>query len=248
MGLLPSVLGITATCGRMQCLRRSLSMFLDQDYEGEHTMLIFNNSKEIQTLELPQLPDNKHVILINNSVNSITGKPYSSLGEIYNDILNFIPSRIEVVYHQDDDDLFLSDHISKGIEGYMRCGKLAYKPRFSWFYHEKGIQLMGNNLEPSIFINTQFLKEQGYFPDKNVSHHLKWLGELQRSNQICVDQEGKPTFIYTWGIDPVFKTSGAGETLNNFNNYREYSKDFGDSVIHPIPVTMYKYILDSIKS
>lgn len=229
-----NVLCLTLTCGRLNCLKRALALFLAQDYPYEHTMLIFNNSAVPQVLHLPDdVPGNKHITLVNSPRNSKTGADYTSLGDIHNDALNFIPEDIDVVVHTDDDDLFLEDHISEGVKGYKRCGKLAYKPKFSWYKHSKGVELMENTMEPSIFINAQFLKETGYDGSKNVSQHLLWVHELLRRQEICSDPEGKPTLLYTWGIDPVYKTSGTGENPSNFGNYRAYSRDFGDGIVSP---------------
>jgi hypothetical protein len=241
----PNVWLITPTCGRMAMLRRAVACFLDQDYEGEHTMLIFNNSDQTYALGdwRLDLPDNKHIILINQPVNSKTGKPYSSLGEIQNDILNFVPSEVEVINGYDDDDLILPDHISKGIEGLERCGKLAYKPKFSWFLHAGGCDLMENTMEPSIFIESNFLKGTGYTEGKSTQHHLKWVHALMTIEQICSDPKGKPTLLYTWGIDPIFKTSGAGETDGNFSNYRKSSVDHGNRIITPVARETYQDLL-----
>lgn len=229
----PSVILITPTCGRIRCLRRALALFIEQDYTGEHTMLIFNNSDMVLTLRIPELPPNKHVTLINSHVNSVTGNRYTSLGEIQNDMLNFIPDTIDIVNGFDDDDLILKDHITEGVKGYLRCGKLAYKPKQSWFKHPGGVELMENTMEPSIFVNAKFLKEIGYDSSKNTQHHLTWVHELLRLQEICSDPEGKPTLIYTWGTDAIYKTSGAGETANNFDNYRAFSQDFDDCIVKP---------------
>jgi hypothetical protein len=239
----PNLLAICATCGRFSCLKRSLALFIDQDYIGEHTLLIFNNSEVPYTIELPELLKNKHVILINNHLNSKTGIPYSSLGEIYNDVRNFWPDEVEVVYSHDDDDLYLPNHLSEGVKGLHRCGKLAYKPKYSWFKHSGGVELMENTLEPSIFVNAKFLKEVGYRDGINVSSHLSWVEELLRRDEICSDPEGIPTLLYTWGTDPVYKTSGAGETPTNFENYRRFSTDFGNKVVSPAARLSYKDLL-----
>lgn len=249
----PHVYAITATCGRMACLRRSLSMFLEQDYPYEHTQIIYNNSSESLSLHIPEIygrMENKHVILINRDHNSLTGKRYSSLGEIYNDILKVIPDNADLVYHMDDDDYFLPNHISEGVKGMQRADrKAAYKPRHSWFYHGGGMELMNNTLEPSIFIRFTHLKRYGYEEGKSVGHHLKWVNPLVSNNDILSEEGGPPTLIYNWhpGDIPVFKTSGAGDTPGNFQNYRKFSTDFGDRIVYPAPIETYSEVLKKAK-
>ena len=245
----PHVLAIMATVGRITCVRRALDCFLQQDYKGEHTLLIFNNSPQSKILHLPDgIPVNKHVKLINQPINSKNGNSYTSLGEIYNDIINFIPDYIDIVVHADDDDIYLPDHISKGVEGYQKCGKLAYKPKKSWFLTPESTSLMENTLEPSIFVNVDVIRSLGYYPDRNVSQHLKWVEYLTSNNQICSDPEGKPTLFYTWGIDiGVWKTSGAGETPGNFKTSRNASNDHGDNIIYPMKKEHYEHLMETPK-
>jgi hypothetical protein len=239
----PSVLAITASCGRMRCLRRSLTMFLEQDYDGPHTHLIFNNSDHPLELRLPELPSNKQVILV-NSIN----KGYKSLGEIYNDCLLHIPDSIDIVYHQDDDDYFLPNHISEGVKGMERNQKIAYKPRESYYRHAGGVTLLNNVLEPSIFLKASHLKEYGYHEGKSVAQHHKWLAPLEQNHQIASEEGAPATFIYNWSNNdiPVFKTSGAGDTPTNFGNYRSFSQDFGDYIVAPVPVESYNHVFKEI--
>lgn len=242
----PNVFGITATCGRNHCVNRMLSMFIDQDYDGVHTMFIFNNSDVDQKLVLPELPDNKRVILLNNARNSVTWGKYGSLGEIYNDILNFIPKEVEVIFHMDDDDAILPNHITEGIRGLERNGTTAYKPRYSWFRHAGGIEKMNNTLEPSIFVKSEHIRHYGYTEGKSVSQHLEWVNPLVEQGDIASEIVGPSTLVYNWGHEtvPVFKTSGAGDSPQNFDNYRNFSQDHGDGTIHVVPKETYQHLIN----
>jgi len=229
------VLAICATCGRHSLLERSLRLFLEQDYVGEHTLLIYNNSAVPQRLAPLQLPDNKHVMLINNNINSLTGLQYSSLGAIYNDIIkNVDPTIYPIITHWDDDDLFLPSHITQGVWGLMKWGTLAYKPKYSYYRSAEGIVLSENTLEPSIFVDTNHIKKYGYSLE-TTEQHLQWVNPLKKEGEITVDREGIPTLIYNWGDVErfTFKTSGDFRNPENFNNYRTHSVDHGDYVVTP---------------
>lgn len=228
-----------ATCGRHKLAERSLRFFLDQDYKDEHTLVIFNNSDIHQALfvDNSELGPNKQIILVNNDISYVTEDPYMNLGEIYNDALLSVPSGTDVIIHWDDDDIFLPNHITEGIQGLkiaISMGKEAYKPAQSYYRHPGGIQLMSNTLEPSIFVTAQHIRKYGY-GNTTTDQHLQWVNPLVYEQKIRVDEFGTPTLIYNWGDTdiPTFKTSGNAGHPNNFDNYRNFSRDHGDQILTP---------------
>ncbi len=232
------VYSLTATCGRHKSLERCVEMFLNQDYEGEHTLLIYNNSNVNQKLD--SSIENKNIILINNDLDFKTRKKYANLGAIYRDMLEFVPNDYDLINFADDDDLVYPDHISEGVEGFIRGGKEAYKPLYSLYRHAKGIEKVNNTLEPSIFVSLKWLKKYG-FKESTSDQHLQWVIPLVEQKQIFSDPEGKPTMIYNWGDDYyAFKTSGDMKNPNNFENYREHSTDHGDRIITPVKFKLPK--------
>lgn len=229
------VLALMATCGRHRCAERALTCFLEQDYEGEHTLLIHNNSPVEQQLSLPELPPNKKVILLNKSTGNDGGR-YNSLGAIYNDTIQEAPKEVDIIIHWDDDDIYLPNHISAGVAGYnaMNKNNIAYKPAFSFFRHADGVGVVQNTLEPSIFVKASHIFEHGY-SDTTSDQHMKWLSALE--DKIFVDPSGIPTLVYNWGDKdiPTFKTSGNPDNPQNFDNYRNFSQEHGDLILSPIP-------------
>lgn len=232
------IFAIMATAGRHTLSERSVRFFLDQDYIGEHGLLIYNNSPVSQAaaIELNDISP-KEILMINQHLDSVTGQPYTNLGAIYRDAVNYLPDDVEVVYHHDDDDLFLPNHISEGVEGLLRARekeKIAYKPERSYYRYPGGIQLMGNNLEPSVFVLLSHIQKHGYSLTTS-DQHMPWFNSLLSENLMLVDPHGPPTLIYNWGdVDiPTFKTSGNAGHPNNFDNYRNFSKDHGDGILTP---------------
>jgi len=223
------VLVITATKGRHSCLERSVGMFLKQTYKNS-VQLIYNNSCHFQRLN-SNIPLDR-VILINNCIDLQEKKPYTTLGAIYRDILTFLPKDVDIICHFDDDDLFLPTHIEEGVKGLINSGKMAYKPKKSYFLSGERISLLENTLEPSIFIKKEALIKYGYSLTTS-DQHLLWVDGLLRDEEITSNSKGKPTLIYTWGRDSIFKTSGNSRSSENFNNYENFSKDEGDGIITP---------------
>jgi hypothetical protein len=240
------IAAITATCGRHRCIERTLAFFLNQDYKGDHFLLIYNNSDVEQSLPDLPLPENKKVLLINNHINLQTGEPYSNLGDIYTDTLSFIPDEYDVFTYMDDDDIFLPNHISAGADGLRRAheaGKIAYKPAKSYYRDPRGISLMSNTLEPSIFVDAKHIRNYGFSP-VTTEQHLRWVNPLVSDQSILVDDDGSPTLIYNWGDEfPTFKTSGNFHNPNNFHNYRNASVDHGDRILTPDPRAQLFYTL-----
>lgn len=248
----PLVIAICATSGRHTLLERAVGMFKVQDYAGPHILLIYNNSDVKQNLGAPEAWDDdeqawlkidgknngKEILLINNHLDHLTNKPYTNLGAIYRDALENAVSA-DIIIHWDDDDLYLPNHISEGVKGFLRAreqDKKAYKPQFSWYRHAGGIDLMSNNLEPSIFIDAQYLRGKGY-KLTTTDQHYGWYEPLLQEEKLFVDPKGVPTLIYNWGDStPTFKTSGNAGDPNNFSNYRNFSRDHGDRIIAPLPM------------
>lgn len=239
------LLAICATKNRHTHLEKLVRCFLEQDYEGDATLLIYNNG--LNTLEIDDnSPSNRRIILVNNYIDKETKKPYTNLGSIYNDILSYVPEDIDVVTHMDDDDIYLPSHFRLGVEGLEKGGLLAYKPLHSYYLDSRGLHLANNVMEPSIFVMYNHLKEHGY-NKTNVDIHHKWLRPLVDSKQISVDKEGQATFIYDWsGKIPTFKTSGFGNVDIVFEMYASRSRDLGDGKITPMEQSNYYSLLKTI--
>ncbi len=234
--MLPKVLALCCTYGRHTCLERLVRTFIDQDYKGEHTLLIYNNSPVEQNLDRINLPENKKILLINNSKDFSTGESYSSTGAVFRDAITFIPEDHEITAITDDDDIYLPEHITEGVKGINKAkklGKKVYKPYYSYFKTSSGISLAHNNMEPSSFILSDYLKDKGFKPSA-VDYHDGWLQDAKDNQLLYVEPTGKPTFIYDWSEElKVHKISGDLHNPENFNNHLKYSADHGDRLITP---------------
>lgn len=227
---------ITATKDRHKQLERVVKFVLDQT-SSDWTHLIYNNSPIPQRLN-ESLPKDKF-ILINNHLSLQTGQPYTTLGEIYTDILKYIPEDCDVINFMDDDDIFLQDHVEEGLKRLAFIQSVnddmkAYKPQKSWYKHlrQKAV-LAENTLEPSIFVMKDHVLKYGFSPE-TTAQHLQWVNPLVINNEIFVDPKGKPTYICDWSQEiGTFKTSGDPNNPNNFSNYASWSKDSGDRIITP---------------
>lgn len=234
------VCAVAGFFNRYKCATRIIRMFLMQDYEGPSTLLLYNNGPQIYSLAPIELPDNKKIILVNNNVELSTGLPYKDTGTIFNDALTFIPEGVDVVTFNDTDDFYLPNHLSAGISGYLEAtnmGHLAYKPFKSWFkYVDEPPRLEHNTMEPSFFIDKNFLINTGMHP-VTASYHMKWIDLLKQEGKLFTKVGAPATFLYWWGGDDgVYKTSSGGDSPEAFKRLRDWEKDEGSQVLFPCSV------------
>lgn len=228
---------ITCFHGRHYHTERVLRCFLNQDYEGGITLLLYNNCKIPQQLDDIKLPKNRHIILINNHIDLQTKQEYTNVGDIFRDAITFVPKECDVISFFDSDDIFLLNHVSEGVKGIKEAYKnrqLAYKPYFSYYlYGDNQVEKSHNNMEPSVFCNKNFIEKEGFFP-LQASYHQKWLNKLHQENLIHVPKDGVSTFLYCWEKGHGnHKISGAGDGEDNFKAHREKEIESGDGVLTP---------------
>jgi len=242
-----------ATCGRHTCSEQSLGYFLAQDYPSK-VLLIYNNSEVPQELseKVKQIDadiNGTEIILVNQYLDSKTSQPYTNLGAIYRDAMMHIPADADAIYFWDDDDTFLPNHISQGVQGLQSTNAWAWKPGFSWMrYLNRPIEKFKNQFEPSVIIRRPLIVRFG-FSETTTDQHMLWYRGISEAGKIVEDDDAEPTLIYDWSQEtPTYKTSGDPNNPNNFANYRKAEQDHGDQVIDVIdPKKQYTKIKKLIK-
>lgn len=250
-----NVLSIVTTYNRNTCLQRAIRFFLEQDYTGNHTMLIFNSGVETSLPDL-QLPSNKDIYLVNKNISDKTNKAFTSVGQKHREAFEagYDYADFDIVTHSDVDDIFFPNHISEGVKGMQKAysmNKLGYKPKKSYCRVGNKILLNENVYEPSMFIDVEFILDNKHL-DNNVKYHDGWLLPLVQSNKLLVDEEGKPTFCYDWsGQIPVYKMSGRPDDALNFALSQSTEVDTGNGLTEPITKeeadTLYNLILNRVE-
>lgn len=190
---------------------------------------------------------------------------FQSVGEKYQHAITLAKQLypdINIVTHADDDDIFLPDHLIDGLTGLLEGverGQLeAYKPQRSWFRSRDTngdilLTLQENTLEPSIFVDVDWILEHGYAP-VSIRYHQQWLDPLLYENKIFIDPNGIPTLIYNWGDNTngpdswgIYKMSGAGiDNQQNFQAHKRSSTDMGNGILIPADNNSTYYNLPEI--
>jgi hypothetical protein len=230
-------------------MRRCLTYFLLQDYEGEHTQFIFNNSEVPTELDLTgwDLPVNKRVVLINSFFSYQTGMPYTNLGQIYADCMTHVTFG-DVINFMDDDDQYLKNHIRQGVKGLTKAktmGKIAYKSKFYFFKAEHQLFSCVNCYEPVFFIDIEHIRKYGFwdgpnYDEKTANHHHRWMDPMGEQQLLWEAEEGLPTFVQDWDTWEIvgYKTSCNAMSLDNFTECRKRANDHG--ILKPYTVEEMK--------
>lgn len=234
------ITALMATHGRHYYLERAVGMFLNQTHANKH-LIILQNSNVDQKLD----KEYPNITLINEH-------NFSNLGEIYNRAMEFLPADTDLVCVMDDDDMYLPNHLSEGERGFLRGGKKAYKPNYSYFVDGEKIAPMSNVLEPSWFIDVNVMRKLKFKPECKA-HHSTWIHWLLQNNELYVDLVGPKTFGHVWrdpdNMPQGCHTSALGGTdSDTFNFFRNHAVDHGDKIISPWPEEKLKRIYDKFKN
>lgn len=212
---------------RATLLSRSLYCYLNQDIEENTLLLIFNTGKPLELGHF-DMPQNRQIFLINSQ------EDYKSVGAKYNKALIYLPPEITSICLKDDDDVSLPGYHRLGVEGLRKSGKKAYKPERSYFHSNNQVSLQSNVFEGSIFMKADHLRKHGFHEEFSVKYHDKWLLPLIEEQEIFVDSDGCPQWIYDWGTPvPCYKMSGRLESPENYETSKIEAKDYGNGILIP---------------
>ncbi len=235
------VTALMATHGRHCCCERAVGMFLEQTHQDKH-LIILQNSEVVQKLD-------KHY----DNITLVNENNFSNLGDIYNRMIDFIPSDTDLICIFDDDDIFLPNHFSEGVLGFLRGGKKAYKPNYSYFVQGDDISPICNVLETSWFIDVNVIKKLK-FKSECKAHHSTWINWLIENKELYVDLVGPKTLGCVWiDVDktktPLLHSSALGGSDQvHFDFFRKHTVDHGDGTISPWNRAMLDPIYDKFKN
>lgn len=249
----PKVSCVMTTFRRFKCVERSIGFFLQQDYPGETELIILNTDKD-HPLTLSEGLLDKNIKVINQHLDSVTGEPYTNVGAIRRDAVQYATGDQYICW--DDDDIFLPWNIRQCYDAKTRRGLKAWKPNRSFFKTGPTIKLVQNILEASIMLDMEEVRSAGFNLETGSEHlswytHLRDTGELDENDSYCI-----PAYCFNWGDPPGWgghKQSGAINDPNNFNNHKLQTEDFAKRPLYEQSYNdliqwysdYYKFILDN---
>lgn len=223
---IPSVSCVMTTYGRFTCVQNSIKMFLDQDYEGKTELIIYNTDVDypMELGESLKKYESK-IKIVNNNIDKVTNKPYNNVGAIRRDALD--EANYELYICWDDDDIFLPFNIKQCVNGLLKSGKRAWKPKHSFFCGSGVPEYAENVMEASVIVYIDEIRKRG-FRSETGSEHCGWYQELVDEGKFFVDSNSIPSYSFNWSRSTGpsdHKQSGDINNPNNFENHKKYSTD-----------------------
>lgn len=221
---------ICTTYGRFYCVRRILSQVMAQTYP-DIELVIFNTD-----VDYPITGNFDGVIIVNNDVDYVTGKPYTNRGAICRDAVSH--ARGDYFMLADDDDVYLPWHVQQAVDRITETGKDAWKPEKSFFATPEGISLQMNTMEASVIVKMERIREIGFRTDKTGYEGLSWYNVLRDEGHINEhDTCYLPSYCFNWS-DPGevagHKQSGDIDNVDNFENHKRASTDHATGLLTPV--------------
>jgi hypothetical protein len=216
------------TYRRFTCVERSIQFYLNQDYNGETELIVYNTDIEYP-LVIDSVLEGNNITIINNNTDFHTGKPYENIGSIRRDSINFANGDYYICW--DDDDVFLPWNIRQCVDGMKRNQDIwAWKPFRSMFWKtEHPPELAGNVMEASILSRLDKIKEYGFDNHQGGGEHLAWERAFRDNKKLRSDKYSIPGYCFNWadqGNIRGHKQSGTYDRQDNFNYHKENTQDY----------------------
>lgn len=221
----PKVSFVCTSYRRYRCVERIIEQYLQQDYQSKE-LIIFNTDTE-NPMSLDESLFDYNIILVNNSIDYITGLEYTNRGQICRDAVSHATGDLFML--ADDDDIYLPWHLRQAVDGIESNGKDAWKPRRSFFATPTKLEMCQNTLEASVIVKMHRIREIGFRDDLTGYEGLSWYTKLRDEKQLDeYNEHFIPSYCFNWS-DPSdmagHKQSGDINNPNNFENHKQKSCD-----------------------
>jgi hypothetical protein len=137
----------------------------------------------------------------------------------------------------DDDDIFLPNHFTLGIEALLNNPSYkVWRPGCYFFkngHFDVEFKETDLHLEGSCILEYKFIKKVGFEINTSLEYNLKWLFEASRNNLLFNDPRNIPSFCCEYGQNNVFHISthfyqNPNSSISDIENNIAKNKDFGE--------------------
>ena len=222
----PKVSAVCCTYGRFECVQRVINCYIAQDYPNKE-LIIYNTDADNPYIDYDckLLPYN--IMIINRSTDFLTKEPYTNVGAIRRDALQFAEADYVVTW--DDDDIFLPHFMRQGIDRIKETGLPSFKPQMSFFYSGDYLRLVRNTLEASVIADISKIREYGYLLHSG-KEGLAWYTKMRDNKELNEnDTYYIPSYCFNWNdgqkMKAPHKQSGDINNPQNFENHKNHSFD-----------------------
>lgn len=243
----PKVSCVMTTYRRFNCVERSISMFLNQDYENCE-LIIYNTDVEYPISLDETFKDIHNIKIINNNIDFETKKEYDNTASIRRDAKFFADGDYYITW--DDDDIFFPWNIRQCVDGIIKTNSLAWKP-YQSFMKYLGVEpsLYFNYLEASFIVSMNAINQHGFKKGVSGSEHLGWFEAIEKEGKMKVDESAIPGYCFYWS-DTIdiggHKQSNYDEFQrpDNFQRHKEFTTDYAKRKFRNVSIISYKDLFE----
>jgi len=222
----PQVTAIMCTYGRFSCVERATNCFLAQTYPNKE-LIIYNTDADSPYVDVDCKLQPYGVMIINCNIDWITKEPYTNVGAIRRDALQFAGGDYVVTW--DDDDIFLPHFMQQAVDRMEQTGLASFKPEKSFFYSGDNLRLVKNTLEASVVALYKKVEEYGYLLETG-KEGLGWYTKMRDNKELDEnDSYYVPSYCFNWNdgqqMKAPHKQSGDINNPDNFENHKKHSLD-----------------------
>lgn len=217
------------TYRRFNCVERSISMFLNQDYENKE-LIIYNTDTQYPISLDETFKDIHNIKIINNNIDFYTKKEYDNTASIRRDAKFFADGDYYITW--DDDDIFFPWNIRQCVDGITKTNSLAWKPEKSFIKHF-GCEpnLYFNYLEASFIVSMDAINKYGFKIGASGAEHLGWFEAIEKEGKMKVDETAIPGYCFYWSDTNDIgghKQSNYDEFQrpDNFQRHKQFTTDY----------------------
>lgn len=250
---------VMCTYGRFTCVERSIQFWINQDYEGQSELIIYNTSVEYPISLGKQIQDQfpektKNIKIINNNTNYLTKENYTNIGDIRRDALLHASGEYYICW--DDDDIFLPWNIRQCMDG-LRANPVAWawKPQRSmmWATNEDP-KICENMMEASIIARLDKVIQYGFNPHQGGGEHINWIDEFNREKKFHIENNSIPAYCFNWADQGEIRGHKQSGTIDREDNFEYHKKNTTDHAKRSIEIfdpkeinRIYQAHINSIK-
>ena len=222
----PKVSAVCCTYGRFECVQRVINCYIAQDYPNKE-LIIYNTDVDSPYVDYGCKLLPYGILIINRDTDFLSKEPYTNVGAIRRDALQFAEGDYVVTW--DDDDIFLPHFMRQGIDRIQQTGLPSFKPEMSFFYSGDNLRLVRNTLEASIVADINKVREYGYLLHSG-KEGLAWYTRMRDNKELNEhDKYYVPSYCFNWNdgqqMKAPHKQSGDIDNPRNFDNHKMHSQD-----------------------
>lgn len=205
----PYVVGICPTKGRPKLIPNVLKMWESQDYSNKH-LVIWDDQPNFPTCR----GDSWEITAWQNGW-------FQHISMKYHEMMQYVLAvhRPDIVAVFEDDDVYLSRHISLGVQSILQHGAIACRNRTVWTNHPGGFgkaRLFKANAPYHgswLFTAEGYRSCGGYSNTPEKAFDVGFCRRLDGSGQVSDLGSQYPTYVYRFGTTGYTNASALGENF-----------------------------------